>query len=203
MNWVDLLLLFLVLTSCWRGVRQGLVSGVAALLGLVGGFWLACRSYASVGAQLAAWWPALSRALFWFPVPQTGTAAAKLGLPPVLLNLTLADVVAFAAVFLVTERLGVAVGRAACGMVSTVGLGSLDRLGGLALGLLRAGIIIVALAFALAPLRQGTVLPDAVPGVSFLSQALSGSRLLSGAWHLLAALGLHPGSGWTIPWQTI
>jgi uncharacterized membrane protein required for colicin V production len=203
MNWVDLLLLLLVLVSCWRGLCQGLVSGLVALVGLVGGFWLACRSYALLGAHLAAWWPALSRALFWFPVPQKGAAAAKLALPPGLLNLTLADVLAFLLVFLVTERLAVAVGRAARGMVRTAGLGSLDRFGGLALGLLRAGMIILALAFVLAPLRQGTFLPQALPGLAFLSQALSDSRLLGGAWHLLAALGLHGWSGWNIPWQTV
>ncbi|MGQ9532123.1 MAG: CvpA family protein [Desulfotomaculales bacterium] len=203
MNWVDLLLLLLVLVSCWRGLCQGLVSGLAALVGLVGGFWLACRSYGVIGVQLAAWWPALSRALFWFPVPQTGTAAAKLGLPPGMLNLTLADVLAFVVVFLVTERLAVAMGRVARGMVSTVGLGPLDRIGGLALGLLRAGIIILALAFVLAPLNEGTFLPQALPGLTFLSQALSDSRLLGGAWQLLAALGLHRWPGWHMPWPTV
>ncbi|MBC7106521.1 MAG: CvpA family protein, partial [Firmicutes bacterium] len=155
MNWVDLLLLLLVLTSCWRGLHQGFICGVGALVGLVGGIWLACRSYALVGAQLAAWWPALGRVLLSYPAPQRGAAAATLGLPPALLNLTLADVVAFVAVFVLTERLVVYLGRAASGAVSAVGLGALDRLGGLLLGVVRAGIIILALAYLLTPLGPG------------------------------------------------
>lgn len=56
MNWLDLVMIIILLISTWQGLRTGLINGVARLLGLVIGIIVAFNGYQFLASYLNQQW---------------------------------------------------------------------------------------------------------------------------------------------------
>lgn len=119
MNWVDFVILGIVGASLLAGLYRGAVKSVFSLVGIIVGFVAATRESGAVGIVLTRWMP--------------DAAAAAVGFVLVFLGISLAFTLAARLLRKVLDGLS---------------LGWLDRLAGVALGLIRGAVIVGVLALA-------------------------------------------------------
>ncbi|MDP2917535.1 MAG: CvpA family protein [Dehalococcoidia bacterium] len=116
MNWLDIVIIIILVISVIGGLRSGLIRSVLSLAGLIIGVVLAGRFYTALAERL-------------FFVPQDGIAKV------------VAFIIILVVVMVVAAILGAIITRAASALV----LGWLNHLGGGAFGLIMSGIVIAAL----------------------------------------------------------
>ena len=150
MNWIDLLVVAIVAVSALLAFLRGFVREALGI-----GAW--------IGAALVAWWA--------FPYSQSRAREMISGYPE------LADLAAFAAVFVVALILLSIVAGMVGGLVRTSILSGIDRTLGIVFGLVRGAAIVVAAYIALSivvppdhwppPLLQARSLPYAYEGAAW------------------------------------
>jgi membrane protein required for colicin V production len=141
MNPLDWLLAVLLAYSVVRAAMRGLFREIFALAGLVLGFLLACWNYRSAATHLLG----------------------------IVDTLPLAQLLAFLLILIVTMLLATLLGKLLSKTASTIGLGFLDRLGGAVFGLLRGGLLALALLLAVtAFLPTGTWIQTSLLAPYFL-----------------------------------
>ncbi len=150
MNWLDALLLLVIVLSVVLGVRRGLVRVsiglLATFVGIVAGLW-----FYSAGAALFR----------------------PFGAPPQLANL-----LGFLVIFLIIVLAGLILSRVLNTMFKAVGLGWLDRLLGGAFGLVRGIVIAMVLLTAILAFYPGKP-PQAVVESRVAPHVIGGAKVLS------------------------
>jgi membrane protein required for colicin V production len=121
-NWLDFIVILIMVWFAFTGLTTGLVREVVALLASTIGVVLAGRYYARLADDIA--------------IVHTGATANRL--------------VAFVAIFAACVLAGQLAGLALKGFVSTLHLSWLDRAGGLAFGILKGAVIVEALLIGMA-----------------------------------------------------
>ncbi|MGB9803200.1 MAG: CvpA family protein [Desulfofundulus sp.] len=182
MNWLDLLLVWMIGWSTWQGLKTGLVSGLARLCGLILGLFLAREFQAPLATCLKRQWPLEQWLKSWLAAPANGPATRPVsGLEQYLfqrLVQNLLDLISFSAILLITALLVGWVGELV-GRVARLGfLGPVDRAGGLVLGVAR-GLVAAAILIALIlSLKHGANLWLPGEPLPWLARALESSRLV-------------------------
>ena len=130
MHWVDLILIFLILSSAWIGYRQGFLRQLFYLLALVIALVVAWAGYQDLAHQLAT--------LFSIPVLNITIGSLELGMLPLRI---VSFLLLFFAVRLLIRWLGSLLGVVhAIPILSTV-----NRWMGLCLSVLKTGLILFLL----------------------------------------------------------
>ncbi len=217
MNFLDLIILLIILFGAWGGFRRGLIVAAGDLLGFFGGIWLAvlyCRPVAQWLEVRLGLDKLIARILTPFTagiqsaVPMI-TAHAPVTAPgflqslwePVLqasagihgadLALSLADTIVTVIAFLLILAAAVLAVRTLAALFSKIAhlmlLGGVDRLGGLCLGIITRTLELVVVIGLLTPVILGMSI--SVPGTGGLLQGFFG------AWHHSALIPLFNG-GW-------
>ncbi|MEP6632613.1 MAG: CvpA family protein [Luteimonas sp.] len=148
MNATDLVLLAVIAVSALAGLMRGFIGVLASLVAWILGGWVAFR----FGAHVAAWIAGNDR-------PSAGELFAGYGL-------------SFIGVMVVVGLVAWAVRK----LVSAVGLSSVDRALGLAIGIVRGGfvacLLVLLMGFTSMPRdndwRQSRVVPVLLPGAQWL-----------------------------------
>ncbi len=122
MNVVDIVILLLVILSAVQGFRSGLIRCVFSLLGLIAGIAIASWHYKQFTDDLMPW----------------------------LHSKGLSEAVSFCLVALAVMLAAGLIGMLLKGVIHGIGLGWLDRLAGLAFGLLRGALLVTLCIVALA-----------------------------------------------------
>jgi len=165
LNWIDVTILVIIGWFAWRGLTTGLLKGIARLAGIFLGILVALKYDSQLADFVGSKWhltEKLSKYLY-FPTswwndsmswwsskgyPYSGTQIIPNTLPTHLL-----EIFAFILIFLVAYRLTYFVGSLLSKVARMAFLGPVDRLGGLALGLVNGLVIVMILAALLLPLQ--------------------------------------------------
>ena len=116
MNWLDIVILVVVVSATFIGLRIGVIKAVLSLVGLIAGVILAGRYYASLAEQLTS-------------IPQDGVA----------------DAAAFAIILIGVMMIASILAVLLKWVTSVVMLGWINQLGGAVLGFALGGILAGAL----------------------------------------------------------
>ncbi|MBI2836533.1 MAG: CvpA family protein [Chloroflexi bacterium] len=116
MNWLDIVIIVLLVASIFGGVQNGLIKSALSLAGLIVGITLAGRYYGALAERLAF-------------IPQD----------------QLAKIVAFAIILGAVMLLAVLIGFLLTSFISSLTLGWMNRVGGAAFGLIVGAISIGAI----------------------------------------------------------
>jgi membrane protein required for colicin V production len=143
MSWLDIVLLVILAVAAFTGLRAGLIKSVLAFAGMIAGIFLAMRFYDDLGLWLQG------------PIGNEG----------------IANVVAFVAILLGVLLVATVLSSLLGGLISAIGIGWLNRLGGAAFGLIFAAISLGALLAALTRYPVFSWLEDAITG-SFVASFL-------------------------------
>ncbi|MCG8402030.1 MAG: CvpA family protein [Firmicutes bacterium] len=204
MNWLDWIMITIVALSAWRGLRSGLIAGVARLLGLVLGVTAAFAGHKQLAAYLDRQWnwggsiadflterlpgEILQNALDGVALknlPERATGgyipeqlAAGLSMDPLRqLAFSLLELLAFIMVAIAVYMLVTIVLNIISGAAANSFLSPLDRLGGLLLGLARGALVIIIAAAILDPLNYYSAAAEGEK-LGFLGRAVSGSVIM-------------------------
>ncbi len=177
LNWLDLLLLWMICWSSWRGVQTGLVAGLAQLCGLFIGLALAREYQALLAAYLRRQIPLEQWIKSWFAAPAIGLGPGPLSGWNQHIAQGVLETLSFIAILLVATRLIGWLGQLLARSVRFSFLGPADRVGGLILGIAR-GIMVATIFLAITFTFQNTV-RSWLPGetLPWLTRAVEGSRL--------------------------
>lgn len=176
MNWLDILILFIVGWYAWIGLKKGLVGGLAGLLGVLLGLAAAFNFYRPLADAVNLKWNLVSAIGKWIPVSVFGPGGgapgpASLTMPgagsPVaapkgvvyglqglgeslsrLLASGILDILCFIAIFLFVSAAVVILGTLLGKITRLLFLGPVDRFGGFLLGAAK-GMIMAAILVAL------------------------------------------------------
>jgi uncharacterized membrane protein required for colicin V production len=205
LNWIDVIILLILLGGVWQGFRRGLILTLGGLLGFLGGIWLAGRYYITaarfLGVQLG-----LDKLFAGILAPFTANIPAAIptirlfgsgsssGFPPSLwvpvsnaqagiygsgmaqsLALAIVKVIAFLLIMILVGYLVMVVASFLSRAVHLLMLGGLDRLGGMGIGLVTRVLELVVVIGLLTPVVLG--LSMGIPGQGGLVQSFSQ------AWH--------------------
>lgn len=189
MNWLDWLIIAVLVLSSLHGLRSGFLASVAKLAGIIAGLWVAFTYHHSLAFYLSSRWNVDEKILslvegilkLWAPggsalppgFPAGGQHATALN-PSINMSNSLSDYLAVAFAGWVLDALSFLVLLlAAAWMASLAGrilteiaglcfLGPFNRLGGILFGLLRGIAIVMIILMLLAPFQ----LPGFLPGIS-------------------------------------
>ncbi|SHI67654.1 CvpA family protein [Desulfofundulus thermosubterraneus] len=178
MNWLDLVLLWIIAWSTWRGMQTGLVAGLARLCGLLVGLVLAREFQAPLAAYISRQWPLEQWLNSWIASPAIGLAPGSLTGWNRYLAQGLLEVLSFVVILLVAARLIGWLGQILAGAARFSLLGPVDRAGGLVLGIVRGVLAAGVLLAVILALKNaaGTWLPG--EPIPWLARAVEGSRLI-------------------------
>jgi uncharacterized membrane protein required for colicin V production len=220
LNWIDVVILLILLAGAWQGFRLGLILTLGRLLGFLGGVWLAGRYYLTaarfLGVQLG-----LDKLLAGILSPLTANIPAAIptiklfgsrssnGFPPSLwapvsnaqagiygsgmaqsLALAIVKVIAFLLIMALVSYLVTVVASFLSGIVHHLMLGGFDRLGGVGVGLATRVLELVVVIGLLTPVVLGLFM--GIPERGSLLQSFSL------AWHGSALIPLFNGA-----WSTV
>lgn len=216
MNWLDWILAIIVALSAWRGLRTGLIAGMARILGLVLGLAAAFAGYVPLAryADRQWHWGDSIASFLMERFPRLLLDHAPVGTDPgsplnrageeylreqlVTGHLSTAaremagsilELLSFIALALAVYILVIIVMHAISGAAKHSFLSPLDRLGGLVLGLARGVLVTIIVAGVLTPLySNGTMAPEGDAGL--LGRAVAGSVILPYAQAVLELLKL-------------
>lgn len=116
MNWLDIVILVIIVGTAFMGLKVGLIKGVLSLIGLIGSIILAGRYYSPLSERLTF-------------IPQIQVAEA------------IAFIIILAGVMIITGVVAALLGRVA----SALALGWLNHLGGVVFGLMMGATVCAAL----------------------------------------------------------
>jgi uncharacterized membrane protein required for colicin V production len=220
LNWIDGIILLILLAGAWGGFRHGLILTLGRLLGFLGGIWLAGCYYLSaarfLGVQLGLdklfagiltpFTANISAAIPTFKVFSPGSAngfPAPLWVPvnnaqagiygPTMaqsLALAIVKVIAFLLIMALVSYLVMLVASLLSGVVRHLMLGGFDRLGGVGIGLVTRVLELAVVIGLLTPVVLG--LSMGIPEQGGLLQSFYQ------AWHSSALVPLLNGT-----WNTM
>jgi uncharacterized membrane protein required for colicin V production len=220
LNWIDVIILLLLLAGAWGGFRQGMILTLGRLLGFLGGVWLAGRYYLAaarfLGVQLgldklfagilAPFTAHISAAVPTFKLFSTGSARgfpASLWVPvsnaqagiygstmAQSLALAIVKVIAFLLIMVLVSYLVMLVASFLSRAVHLLLLGGFDRLGGVGVGLATRVLELAVVIGLLTPVVLG--LSMGIPEQGGLLQSFSQS------WHSSTLIPLLNGT-----WNTM
>ncbi|MBI1921234.1 MAG: CvpA family protein [Geobacter sp.] len=120
MNFIDILTILVLLLFAVKGFLKGLVREVCSLLGLVMGSWAAFKYYPFLGSALR---------------------------PYIHLPQAVATIVSFVLIFLAVGILFLLLGHLLTAVFKIAMLGGINRIGGVAFGLLQGGLVLCILLY--------------------------------------------------------
>ncbi len=219
LNWIDVVILLILLAGAWQGFCRGLILTSGRLLGFLGGIWLAGRYYLTaaqfLGVQLG-----LDKLFAGILAPFTANIPAAIptelfgsgssnGFPPSLwvpvsnaqagiygsgmaqsLALVIVEVIAFLLIMVLVSYLVMVLASFLSRAVHLLMLGCLDRLGGVGIGLATRVLELVVVIGLLTPVVLG--LSMGIPERGGLLQSFSQ------AWHRSVLVSLFNGT-----WNTM
>jgi uncharacterized membrane protein required for colicin V production len=200
MNWLDIILLFIIIWSAWRGLATGFFAGVARLAGLVLGAIFAYNYYLPLAEYADKQWALESKIRDWLPFSSAGGQVAifpeTLGQQSIsgvqnfnnLISHGILDAIAFLVIFFIVAQLTCWIGLLFSKTARLVFLGPVDRLGGLALGTLRGVIIVFVLLALLVPLETPAFSSPDLYATDWLAQAIGHSKIIPVFWQFLLKL---------------
>lgn len=120
MNFIDILIILVLLLFAVKGFLKGLVREICSLLGLIMGSWAAFKYYPFLGSALR---------------------------PYIHLPQTVATIVSFVLIFLAVGILFFLLGHLLTAIFKVAMLGGINRIGGVAFGLLQGGLVLCILLY--------------------------------------------------------
>ncbi len=201
LNWVDVIILLILLAGAWGGFRRGLILTAGGLLGFLGGIWLAGQYYhtaaqflgvqlgldnlfARILAPFTANIPAATSTIQLFSTGLSKGFPASLWVPVSnaqagiygstmahSLALAIVNVIAFLLIMVLVSWLVMMVASFLSRAVHILMLGGLDRLGGVGLGLATRVLELAVVIGLLTPVVLG--LSMGIPEQGGLLQSLS------------------------------
>ncbi len=217
MNWLDWALVIIIALSTLRGFQSGLIAGMARLLGLVSGLAVAFAGHKELASFLDRewkWGEKLSGYLVEY-LPMEFLYNTVIKMVPVMepvepnrdlikeqlvqgyagelvrhLAMSVLELFCFIFLAVVIYLLVVFLMRAVSGTAAYAGLGILDRLGGLLLGLVRGVLVVLIIAGVLDVYFAREAMPGDGAG-GLIGNAVSGSLLLSYAQVILELVKLN------------
>ena len=202
MNWLDIIIIAVLIYSAVRGFFTGLIKSLTRLISTAVGLLVAYKFYHPMVEYINSLWHWTDRIALWISSWfKTKYVPFYKGDIPVIseLSKTLADnfleLLAFIVLFFAISRLIKILGSFISGLTSLVFLKPMDRLGGTVFGLLKGAFIILVFVIIMTPLQ---VYLDIFLGGSqfakFIDKACNNSSILPYCKELLKLLtGFLPG----------
>jgi len=113
MNWLDVVVIVILVITTLIGFKRGLIKSIIPLVGVVVGIILAGRFHGSVADWLSNWIESSSQA----------------------------EIAAFAIIFIAVTVAAMVLARVLSGFIRALFLGWVDKLGGIAFGLILGGVL--------------------------------------------------------------
>ncbi|MBE3586742.1 CvpA family protein [Desulfofundulus thermocisternus] len=177
MNWLDLLLLWLIIWSAWKGIQAGLIASLARICGLLLGLVLAREYHRPLAEYIGQHWPVNQWLGNWSAPPASNYINETLSEWYQHLSRGAPELLSFIAILVLTAWLISWLGNIV-GAAAGIGLlGPVNRAGGLILGIARG--ILAAVIFLAVLMEVKDILNSWLPGfdVPWLDRALNSSRL--------------------------
>jgi membrane protein required for colicin V production len=176
-NWLDLLLLWLIIWPAWRGVQTGLIASLARVCGLLIGLVLAREYHAPLAEYIGRHWPINQWLGSWNAPPASIFINESLSEWYQHLSRGTLELVSFIVILLLTAWLISWLGQIVTTAAGIGLLGPVNRVGGLILGISRG--VLAAVIFLAVLMEVKDILNSWLPGfdVPWLDRALSSSRL--------------------------
>lgn len=134
MSWLDIVLLVILAIAAFMGIKAGLIKSVFSLAGILLGIFLAIRLYDEFGALLHG----------------------------IIANQSIANIVAFVVILLGVLLVVTVLSSFLGSMISAIGIGWLNRLGGAVFSLFFSGVVLGALLAVIAKYPVIDWLDDAI-----------------------------------------
>ncbi|AGL03970.1 CvpA family protein [Desulfoscipio gibsoniae] len=214
MNWLDWVLIIIIILSALRGLNTGFFVGISRIIGLILGIAVAFTCYRSLADYLHKQWGwgnsiadfILNHLSFSFlqdligkmPITsyQTIPGDQIQSIPESLNNIahqlamTILEFLSFIALLILVALVVKMIMRFTSGAIAHTFLSPLDHFGGLILGLARGVIIVLVMALLLEPVLAAGVIANHEKA-GFISQAANGSIIIPYAWQLLNIVDIH------------
>jgi len=144
MHYLDIIILIIVIASAVEGGFNGFVYAVCSLVGLVAGLFLAMEFCTELGPHLS-----------FIPLP-----------------IWLLNAIAFLLILIVVNVIFRIVGKSLRGLLRKIFMGWLDRVAGVAFGLVRGAVMVLLITMILMLTPIGPVLVREAPGTRFMTPAI-------------------------------
>lgn len=200
MNWLDLVLIAVIVLPALRGLKAGFLAGAAGVFGIIGGIWAAAQFHGQLAAYLSTRWN-WDEKIFNFLISRLnrvnpGEFNREAGMPGKIMETLLPSggtvdlntqvsviaqgILNIAAFLLLVVFIYVVAGtmlKLLSGAVSHTPLYPLDKLGGLVLGLLKGAFFAAVLLMLFLSLRLPTELLSGGEGPGMISLAAEKSKI--------------------------
>ena len=187
MNWLDWLIVAVLVFSAFQGLRRGLVLSVAKLAGVLLGFGLGITYYRDLAAYLNNQWqlndkmmPLIAKMIeFFFPAKLTAGPALFAGPAPQInpysmlnsygeylagsFTAVIVNTICFLALVIITVWVVNLAGLILSKIADLSFLGPLNRVGGLFFGGVKGIIIVLIILTLISPFQQADLLPQNFP----------------------------------------
>ncbi len=214
MNWLDWVLILIIIFSAIKGLRIGLFAGFARVIGLILGITVAFKGYRILAAYLDrqwGWGDSITELLvnhfssllndvtnnvyinkLQENIPHYKNQLISEGINDIAhqVSITVLEFLSFILIFILVALVVKIAMSFFSSAVAYTFLSPLDYFGGLILGLVRGVIIVLVIALLLEPVLA-TVANTSQEQAGFISYAVKGSLLVPYALQLLNILNLH------------
>jgi len=190
LNWLDWVIIVVVVLSSLQGLRSGLLASVAKLAGIVSGLWVAFNYHHSLALYVAGRWNAEEKLSSWLegilklwapgsgPVSLGLTAEGGVTASVAAANLSsdslsdylagtftagVLDALSFLFLLLAVAWLAGLIGRMLTKIAGWCFLGPLNRVAGVLFGAARGIVIVIVMLILLAPFQFYNIPPDILP----------------------------------------
>ncbi|MFA5383272.1 MAG: CvpA family protein [Eubacteriales bacterium] len=165
MNWIDVTILVIIGWFAWRGLTTGLLKGIARLAGIFLGIVFAMKYDSQLADFAGSKWHLTEKLSNYFAFPTdlwndsmpwwSSNGLSFTGGEQIqnILSMRLLEIIAFLLIFLVVYQLTYFAGVILSQVARMAFIGPVDRLGGLALGLVNGLVIVLILVALLTPLQ--------------------------------------------------
>ncbi|HAG10847.1 MAG TPA: hypothetical protein DCK76_05585 [Desulfotomaculum sp.] len=197
MNWVDVTILVIIGWFAWRGLTTGLLKGIARLAGIFLGIVFAMKYDSQLADFAGSKWHLTEKLSKYFSFPTdlwnesmswwSSQGSSFTGGEQIqnILSMRLLEIIAFLLIFLVVYRLVYLVGSLLSKVARTAFLGPVDRLGGLALGIVNGLVIVLILVALMMPLQIPVSMFSGGQPDNWYTRSIQSSVIIPKCRHLL------------------
>jgi membrane protein required for colicin V production len=190
MNWVDVAILVIIGWFAWRGLTAGLLKGIARLAGIFLGILFALKYDSQLADFAGSKWHLAEKLSKYFSFPSalwndsmswwSSRGLSFTGGEQIqnILSSRLLEIIAFLLIFLVVCRLTYFVGSLLSRVARIAFLGPVDRLGGLALGLVNGLVIVLIIVALLLPLQIPVSILNGGQPDNWYTRSIQGSIII-------------------------